>query len=270
MNDQRTVISRDGTAIAFDESGKGPPVILVASALANRSDTKRLGRLLATHFTVINYDRRGRGASGDTGPYAVEREVDDITALIDEAGGSAFLFGSSSGAVLALEAVAHGLNIEKLALYEPPFVVDANDPRPPADLADRLTEMLAADRSAEAVRYFMTKAIGMPAVFVNMMRLVPKMWSQLKGMAHTIPYDVAIMGDTTAGKPLDPTRWASVKAATLVMAGSKSPAWLHHAARALADVLPKAQHRSLKGLSHSAVVMAPKKLAPVLSDFFAA
>ncbi len=270
MSHGLSVTSKDGTTIAFERTGNGPALILVASALADRSDAAKLATLLAPHFMVINYDRRGRGASGDTSPYAVEREVEDIAALVEEAGGSAFLFGSSSGAALALEAAAHGVVVERLALFEPPFVVEENDRRPPADFARRLDDLLAADRRAKAVTYFMTKGLGMPAMLVWMMRLMPPTWSKLKAMAHTIPYDVAVMGDTQAGKPLPPERWASVTVSTLVMDGGKSPPRLRHAAAALADVLPNAQHRTVDGLSHGAVVMAPKKLAPILREFFEA
>ena len=264
------VRSSDGTTIAFEKTGTGPPVILVASALADRSDAKKLAALLAPHVTVFNYDRRGRGASGDTAPYAVQREVEDIAALVEEAGGSAFLFGSSSGAALALEAAAQVMGVERLALFEPPFVVDANDRRPPSDFGRRLDDLLAADRRAKAVTYFMTKGLGMPAAFLWLMRLMPRTWSNLKAMAPTIPYDVAVMGDTQAGKPLPSERWASVTVPTLVMHGGKSPPHIRHAATALAEILPKAQHRTVDGVSHGAVVMAPKKLVPALREFFEA
>jgi pimeloyl-ACP methyl ester carboxylesterase len=124
---EASVTSRDGTTIAFERAGTGPPLILVAAALSDRRDTRKLATLLAPSFTVINYDRRGRGASGDTPPYDVGRECEDIEALVKEAGGSAFLFGSSSGAVLALEAAARGVGVEKMVLFEPPFVVDERD-----------------------------------------------------------------------------------------------------------------------------------------------
>jgi pimeloyl-ACP methyl ester carboxylesterase len=268
MNPGQSVTSKDGTTIAFETTGTGPPIILVASALSDRSDAKRLAALLAPHFTVINYDRRGRGASGDTAPYSVEREVEDIAALMQVAGDPAFLFGSSSGAALALEAAARGVAVQKLALFEPPFVVDASDPRPPADFASHVDELIAADRRAQAVTYFMTKGIGMPAAFVWLMRLMPRMWSNLKAMAPTIAYDVAVMGDKQQGNPLPRDLWASVTAPTLVMNGSKSPPHLRHAAIALVDVLPNAQHRTVAGVSHSAVVAAPKKLEPTLREFF--
>jgi pimeloyl-ACP methyl ester carboxylesterase len=262
-----TVTSRDGTEIAFERLGAGPAVILVSSALADRSDARKLAGLLAEHFTVINYDRRGRGASGDAAAYAVEREVEDIAALIGHAGGSASVFGSSSGAVLALRAAAAGLNIERLALHEPPFVIGDDGFGPPGDYARQLGTLLAADRRGDAVKYFMAEAQGMPAFMVTMMRLMPGVWSNLKALAHTLPYDAAVMGDTQQGKPLEAGQWSAATMPTLVLTGSKSPAGFHDAARALAGVLPDAEHRTLPGLNHSAVVMAPKKLTPALVGF---
>src|SRR5256886_12683159 len=146
----RTVISKDSTPIAFDKSGHGPPIILVAGATATRLAEASLAAALAPHFTVFAYDRRGRGESGDTAPYAVEREVEDIDALINEAGGSAFVFGHSSGAVLALEAANHGLAVRKLALYEAPFIVDDSRPPMPADFLARLKESIAKNRRSGA------------------------------------------------------------------------------------------------------------------------
>jgi pimeloyl-ACP methyl ester carboxylesterase len=265
---EASVTSRDGTTIAFERSGTGPPLILVAAALSDRRDTRKLATLLAPSFTVINYDRRGRGDSGDTAPYDVGRECEDIEALVKEAGGSAFLFGSSSGAVLALEAAARGVGVEKMVLFEPPFVVDERDRRPPAGFADHIEALLASDRRAEAVTYFMTQGIGMPAAFVWAMRLMPRTWASMKAMAPTISYDVAIMGDTREGHPLPADRWDSVLAPTLVVEGGKSPEGTRRAAAALADVLPHADHRTIDGLSHGAAVMAPKKLVPTLRGFY--
>ncbi len=262
------VTSKDGTAIAFDQLGQGSAVILVASALSDRSDTVKMAALLAEHFTVINYDRRGRGASGDTQPYAVEREVEDIEALIDAVGGSAFLFGSSSGAVLALDA-ANRLDgrIKKLALYEPPFIIDDSRPPMPNDLIDQITELVSAGRRGDAVKLFFSKGLGIPALFVTLMRFMPG-WSKRTAMAHTLPYDLTIMGDTQAGKPLPAKEWVSVSSPTLVLTGEKSEAFFHNSARALADVLPNAQHRILKGQHHGSVVMAPKDIASELVEFF--
>src|SRR5207244_862270 len=149
-------------AIAFDRSGEGPTLILVTGAIAARSDAATLAARLARHFTVFAYDRRGRGESGDTAPYAVEREVEDLDALITEAGGSAFVFGHSSGAVLALEATRRlATRITKLAVYEPPFIIDDSRPPAPQDYSKRLTELVSSGRRGEAVEYFMTE-VGTP------------------------------------------------------------------------------------------------------------
>ncbi|MFE2976261.1 alpha/beta fold hydrolase [Streptomyces sp. NPDC059258] len=262
-----TVVSADGTEIAYEQSGSGSPVVLVASALADRSDTAKLAALLAEDFTVINYDRRGRGASGDAETYAVAREVEDIAALVDQVGGSASLFGSSSGAVLALRAAAAGVKVDRLALYEPPFVTAEGDAGPPVDLAEQITVRLAENRDGDAVTYFMTKVQGMPGIAVFFMKLMPKMWAGLVSLARTLPYDIAVMGDTQQGRPLDAEEWSGVEVPTQVLTGGKSPAAFGRAARALAEILPHADHRTLPGLNHGAVVMAPKKVAPEVIRF---
>ena len=255
----RKVISKDGTAIAFDRSGKGPAVILVCGASTTRSANAPLAALLAPHFTVFNYDRRGRGDSDDTVPYAVEREVEDLDALIDAAGGSAYMWGMSSGAALALKVAASGLNIKKLALYEPPFMVDDYGLRRHKEYATRLTELLAAGRRGDAVELFM-KLVGLPPEFVAQARNAP-WWSATEDLAHTLAYDAAVMGDSSV-----PTeRAASVTVPTLVMDGGATPAWARNAAQALADALPNARRRTLEGQDHN---VAPEALAPVLEEFF--
>lgn len=262
----QTVNSKDGTTIAFDRLGQGPPIILVGGAFSYRAFPKlvQLAELLAEQFTVINYDRRGRGDSGDTAPYAVDREIEDIQALIDAIGGSASVWGWSSGGALALRAAARGLKIHKLAVYEPPFMVDDTGHLPPADFASRLDALTASDRRSDAVRLYMTKGMGIPPIIVTLMRLSP-FWAKLKATANTLPYDWAALGDTMAGKPLSATEWSPVATPTLVMAGEKSPAQLRNGAQALADVLPNAQHRALARQSHN---VSMKALAPVLEEFF--
>jgi pimeloyl-ACP methyl ester carboxylesterase len=273
----RQVTSKDGTTIAYDQSGKGHPVVLVTGALGVRSDTM-LAELLAPHFIVFNYDRRGRGDSGDTPPYAVEREVEDIEALINDAGGSAFVYGLSSGAVLALEAASKlPTKVKKLALYEPPFIVDDSRPPVPRDYVAQLNEAIAAGRRGDAVEIFMTKAILIPAEFVAQMRHAPMgevfdaemrtpEWAEMEKVAHTLAYDGTIMGDTMTGKPLPPKKWASVTSPTLVIVGGNSEAFFHNGAQALVEALPSAQLSVLEGQDHA---VAPKALAPVLVDFFA-
>jgi pimeloyl-ACP methyl ester carboxylesterase len=262
-----TLHSADGTAIAYATAGQGPAVILVDGALCHRAmgPSGPLAALLAEHFTVITYDRRGRGESGDTAPYSADREVEDLAALIEAAGGSAHLYGASSGAVLALEAAAQGLPVESLALYEPPFIVD--DSRAPmgASYTVPLAAAVAEDRRSDAVKLFM-RQVGVPAPMVAVMRVTP-VWRKLTPTAHTLVYDAAVMGDTQNGQPLPADRWADVTVPTLVAVGGKSPAWLQHGTRALADLLPNARYESLAGQTH---VVKAKALAPVLAGFFAA
>jgi pimeloyl-ACP methyl ester carboxylesterase len=259
----RKVISKDGTPIAFDQSGQGPALILVGGAFQHRAidpRTAQLAAFLAPHFTVFHYDRRGRGDSGDTPPYAVEREVEDIEALINEAGGTAFVFGGSSGAVLALEAAARGLAITKLALYEPPFNSgDDNARRASENYTKQLTALLAEGRRGDAVTLAMT-TWGAPAEAIAGMRQTP-IWSMFEAVAPTLAYDNAIMGDGSV-----PTeRMASVTVPTLVIDGGASPAFMHNAAQATADTLPNAQRRTLEGQTHD---VAPEVLAPVLEEFY--
>jgi pimeloyl-ACP methyl ester carboxylesterase len=259
------VTSKDGTLIAFDRAGQGPALILVGGALSERSGNAPLVELLARRFTVFSYDRRGRGDSGDTAPFAVEREVEDIEALTNEAGGAAFVYGKSSGAVLALE-TANKLpaRIKKLALYEPPLIVDDSRPPPPQGYAQQLDALIAAGRRGDAIEFFMTEVVGMPAEAVAPMRKAPT-WPKLEAMAHTLAYDVAVAGDTMSGNPLPAQRWASATAPTLVMDGGASPEWMRNGATALADVLPNAQRRTLPGQTHE---VAPEVIAPVLERFF--
>jgi len=263
-----TVISKDGSRIAYDRFGSGPTVILVGGALSYRRFNKmeELARLLADGCTVINYDRRGRGDSTEAKPFAVEREIEDIAALIEAAGGSASLWGWSSGGALALRAAGNLSGVERLSVYEVPFMVTPGADRPTPDYGERLDALVAAGDRSGAVRHFMRNAIGVPAPFVAMMRLMP-MWKGLKATALTLPYDWAALGEHTMyGAPLDPAEWASVEVPTLVAYGAKSPEVLQQGSRALAEVLPNAQLRELEGVSHN---LKMNLLAPVLAEFFA-
>ena len=253
------VTSRDGTTIAFDQLGDGPPIILVGGGSVDRSANAPLAALLASHFTVINYDRRGRGDSGDAPPYAVEREIEDLEALINEAGGSAFVYGTSSGGALALEAAASGLAIMKLALWEVPFVLDESR-RPPADTARTYTELVSAGRRGDAVEFFMSKVVGLPPEFVDHARTQP-FWQAQEALAHTLAYDATIMGDYS----LPTERAAAVAVPTLVIAGEASFPFMRETAQALANTIPDGQHRTLEGQEHN---VDPAALAPVLVEFF--
>ena len=259
-----TVTSADGTRIAFDRMGDGPPLILVAGALSTRAGAAAIAAQLAASFTAVAYDRRGRGDSGDEQPYAVEREIEDIAALIAALGGSAFVFGHSSGAVLSLRATAAGLPIPRLALYEPPFIVDDSRPLQPPGYLDHLEALLAAGRRGDAVASFLTASVGMPEAAVAGMRADPS-WPGLEALAHTIVYDEAVMGDTMRGNPAPLDQWASVSTPTLVIDGGASHPFMRAAADALAGVLPNAGRRTLPGQGHGA---APEVIVPVLADFF--
>lgn len=263
------VVSKDGTVIAYDKTGNGPLVILIGGAFNTRTfgPNEKLPAVLASDFTVINYDRRGRGESTDTKPYAVDREIEDIDALIDAEGGVAHLYGISSGGALALEAAGKLKNkVKKVAVFEAPFVVDASRPPIPADFAEQLQTMISEDRRSDAIRYFMTKGVGLPAFFVVMMRLMPA-WSHLKEVAHTVVYDaIDIKSELNgAGKQLDGKQWAAVTMPTLVISGSKSAKWAQNAMMNLASVLPNAEHRTLQGQMH---IVKPEAIGPVLIEFF--
>lgn len=260
-----TVTSKDGTKIAFDRVGAGQPLILVTGAMATRTDAASLAATLAPYFTVFTYDRRGRGDSSDTPPYAVEREIEDLQALITEAGGTAYAFGHSSGAILALEAARLlAPSITKLALYEPPFIVDDSRLPPPDEFVTRLTELVSAGRRSEAVTYWMSTVVGVPDEAVAYMQNDP-MWHSFEAKAHTLAYDATISADYMKGKPLPRDRWASVTIPTLVMDGGDSPAMMHSGALALTDILPNAQHRRFPGQGHG---VADEVVAPVLVEFF--
>ena len=258
-------MSKDGTRIAFDRSGDGPPILLVGGALADRGAAAELAARLAPHLTAISFDRRGRGDSGDTPPYAVDREVEDIEALILAVGGPAFVLGHSSGAVLALESARmHPELIAKLALYEPPFIVDDSRSLLPADYVTQLEDLVSRGRRGDAVAFFLTTAVGVPAEVVSGMREQP-FWSSFEAMAHTLAYDGTIMGDTMDGSPGPLRRWASVRVPALVMDGGASPDWQRHAVRALAQILPDAHRMTLEGQDHGP---DSEVLTPVLVDFF--
>jgi len=255
-------ISKDGTAIAYDKRGEGPAVILVDGALCYRSfgPMPNLAELLAPHFTVYNYDRRGRGDSGDTQPYALEREVEDIEALIKEAGGSAFVFGTSSGGALALEAaIKLGDKIKKLAMYEPPYNSEKDVQQAWKDYRKQLAELVAADRRGDAAALFMM-SVGTPADQVEGMRHVP-VWPMFEAVAPTLAYDAAALGED---RSVPVKRAANVIMPVLIMNGTAIPFMLD-TAKTIAKAIPHAQHRTLEGQTHDVNL---EVLAPELVEFF--
>jgi pimeloyl-ACP methyl ester carboxylesterase len=234
--------SADGTTIAADRTGSGPALVLVAPALATRAAFAPLAELLAPHFTVYAYDRRGRGDSGDTPPYAVDREYEDLTAVIAGAGGSAALIGYSGTGNIALEAAARGLPVTKLALWEPPFIVDDSRPPVPKDWGQRIEELVSAGRPGDALEYWITTVVGAPVD--ARMRQSP-LWAAMEPNAHMLVRDAALLGDFS----LPAERLASVAVPTLVLDGGEMP-WLSRGVRALVEVLPNGQHRPLAGQPH--------------------
>jgi pimeloyl-ACP methyl ester carboxylesterase len=257
------VISKDGTHIAYSRTGEGPALILVDGALCYRAfgPMGPLTPFLTPHFTVFSYDRRGRGESGNTLPYAVEREVEDIEALIHEAGGEAFVYGTSSGAALVLEAAAHGLNIKKLVMYEPPYNSDPAALQRTAEYTQNLTRLLAAGQRGDAVALFMS-FVGTPDDAIAGMKQAP-VWPMFEAVAPTLAYDNAVLG--TGAVPTG--RAATVTVPALLVTGGATIPFMHETARALAASMPNAEWRTLEGQIHD---VAPDAIAPVLIEFFGA
>ncbi|MGP3928968.1 alpha/beta fold hydrolase [Nonomuraea sp. KM88] len=250
--------SADGTEIVFDLLGSGSPVVLVSGASCARGVHAPLAELLADGHTVISYDRRGRGDSGDTPPYDVRREIEDLAAVIAATGGSAAVFGNSSGAVLALRAAAEGVPITRLALWEPPFQLDAGAHERARAYAAELAACLADGRRGDAMALFLS-SVGMPPGMIGQMRQAP-MWASMEAIAPTLAYDAAIMGD---GRPS--AELADVKAPALILTGSGTGAWSLAAAEALVDLLPSPRHTVLQGQDHN---VSWEVLAPHLRSFF--
>lgn len=266
---QKSVTSKDGTVIAYEQTGNGPVIVLVSAALVDRDGARLLARELASSFTVVNYDRRGRGKSTNTEPYAPEREIEDLDAIVESLGQPVFLFGSSSGATLALDAASRlGSQVEKAFLYEPPFIVDGSHPPVPETLAREIAASVAANKRDEAVRSFFEKAMGIPPVGVTFMRLLMPAWTDMTAIVHTAPYDLMIVAGTQSGKPLPADRWARSTPSVLVAVGAKSEPFFHTGAKALKPILPAVQYQSLAGLDHGAVLMAPRTLASAMRAYF--
>ena len=239
-----TVSSADGTTLAFDQLGSGTPLVLVAGASCGRREDAALADALAEHFTVLNYDRRGRGDSTDTPPYSVDREVEDLEVMLSAAGGSATLVGLSSGAVLAGHAAAAGLPVGHLVMWEPPFRLDDDGRRLSREYAEQVTALLAEDRREEALELFL-RVVGLPEEMIAGMHHSPY-WATGVGLAPTLAYDAAILGDGAV-----PTEsYARITAPTLVLAGGASPGWMVEAARAAAAAIGGSRFEVLDGQTH--------------------
>ncbi len=253
-------LSKDGTSIAYNKTGAGRAVILVDGAFCSSKfgPMLKLAPMLAKYFTVIAYDRRARGESGDAKAYDVQREIEDIAALIEVAGGSAHLFSISSGAILAIHAAASGLNINKLALFEPPFV--GNRKGRPANVEAELKMMIAEKRRGDAVRFYLRKVMGVPAFIPWILKLTPN-WPKMKANAASLPYDAAVCGDFNIPQKLV----SSINIPTIIIDSSKSPKMLRDAVRAVTDLLPQGRQITLDGKIHD---VPPKILVPVLEKFY--
>ena len=264
-----TVTSKDGTKIAFDKTGSGPAVLLVNGAMQYRAtdpSMAKLAELLSKDFTVYNYDRRGRGESTDTAPFSKEREIEDLAALVEAAGGSAMVFGISSGGALVLDAAQSGLGISKMALYEVPFIVNDSRPPVPADYVEHLHQLVKDGKRDEAVKYFLVKAVGIPAEYLGGMDQDP-LWPGMLGIAHTIAYDGAFVADKMQGKALPAKYLSGVTVPALVISGTNTmpPGWMISAADAIAAALPTAERRTLEGQDHN---VDPVVIAPLIAEFF--
>ena len=260
------VESADGTSIAFERMGAGPPLILVCGASCPASRMHPTAAALGRHFDVINYDRRGRGESGDTVPYAVEREVEDIAALIAEAGGGASLYGHSSGAALALHAVASGLPVDALIMHDPPY--SPADPEMRADArryGEELRATLAENRRGDAMALFMAM-VGMPPEMIDGARRNPH-WGGMEALAPTLAYDSEVMGDVASGGAVPEELVAAAGLPTLVLVGGESPPFMLDVGSRIAELLPDGRFRILECQDHAA---DPEAVAPVLAEFLGA
>jgi pimeloyl-ACP methyl ester carboxylesterase len=255
------VTSADGTEIVFDKTGTGPPVILLSGGPGDRSGERPLADVLRPFLTVFTYDRRGRGESGDTKPYSVEREYEDLAAVIAEAGGSAGVYGSSGMGMIGLEAAAHGVPISKLAMWEPPYIVEGARPPVPADWGDRVAALIAQGRAEDAIEYWLVEIVGVPVEYVGSMRGTP-FWAGMAASAHALVYDAAILRDFS----IPAERAASVSVPTLVMDGGEAALpWIRQGVQEVLELLPGGRHQVLDGQAHD---VPPEVIAPVLIKFF--
>ena len=252
----QTTTSADGTEIAYESHGQGTAVVLIGGAFNDRGTVRDLALALAPHFSVYVYDRRGRGDSSDTAPYAVEREVEDLAAVIAAAGGTANVFGHSSGAALAVLAATGDVGIAKVAVYEPPYRLADN-----TELRDRVEAAVAADDRAEAVRLFLTQTVGVPEEIVPMIQASPD-WQGMTDIAHTLPYDLTVMGDGRV-----PPGVGQMAVPLLAITGGASPSWFTEAARRLIATVPGAQFLTIDGEDH-AILQRPAALVAPLVTFF--
>lgn len=257
----QTVTTPDGTTIAYQVTGDGPALVLVVGAFCDRSTTADLAALLADAFTVVEYDRRGRGGSGDTAPYVPQREIEDLTAVLAATGGTPFVYGHSSGAVIALEAAAAGAPMRALVGYEPPYTAEDDPSGGSAELLERVRALVGAgDRDGAAAAFL--EGAGAPAEVVAMMRTGPG-WPRMCELAPTLVYDLSL----TDGGRVPGERLRHVDVPTLLLAGGDSPPWAARSTAAVAAVVPGARQAVVAGQGHGVAAAA---VAPVLREAFLA
>jgi pimeloyl-ACP methyl ester carboxylesterase len=252
------VVSRDGTTIAYQREGDGPPIVLLGGGFRDHTVFTPIVPYLTGRLTTYSYDRRGRGESGDAPGYAIEREIEDLIAVLEEAGGEAAVFGGSSGAILALEAAMAGAPMTRLTLLEPPYRMPGHQ-RPPDDFAARLDELLAQDRRGDAAELFLQQVAGFEAKEIKAWR-DSAMWESNEALAHTLAYDTAICGD---GR-LPVERLARLQVPTLVINSDSTSPWLLAAAEATAAALPNGRQVTLPGVWHR---VPPEIIGPAIADF---
>ena len=258
--------SADGTRIAYDTNGSGPAVVVVEGALCHRAmgTAKTLRESLGASMTVYAYDRRGRGESGPgASEWSLEREIEDLAAVLDAAGGAPYVVGASSGGTLALEAARRGVAMERLAVYETPFILDDTFRPNSPSLPSEVQALVDSGRRGDAVKLFM-KTVGAPGVMVTVMSWTP-IWKRLTAVAHTLPYDLAFCSAFQQGRPLPEGYYAEVKPETLVIAGGKSPEYMRNAQAAVAAQLPHGRLLTLPGQTH---MVKAKPTVPALLDHF--
>ncbi|RYE88746.1 MAG: alpha/beta hydrolase [Hyphomicrobiales bacterium] len=261
------VTSSDGTRIGYESMGSGPAIVLVDGALCYRGSgpSLPLAAELEDQYTVFVYDRRGRGESGDTQPYAVEREVEDLQAVIAAAGGSVMLYGISSGGALALETANKTAGVSKVFVYEAPFITD-DSRHLQSGYATRMAELIRSGDNAGALRHFMRTGVGAPAFAVFMMQFMP-FWKTLKAIAPTLAYDTALTEPLQQSRPIPSGLWANLRQPAMIVGGTKSENWMRNAQKAIAAALPNARHDELEGANH---MVKPTAIAPLIKAFFAA
>ncbi len=260
------VASADGTRIAYERTGQGPTLLVVEGALCHRAmgAFDELAPILKDRFTVVGYDRRGRGQSeAGTSPYEVQREVEDLVAVLERVDAAASVFGMSSGAALSLEAARQGALLARLAVYEPPFILDSSHPADDPGFTDRLRDLVARGRRTRAVQAFL-RLLGVPAPVVLVMPLLP-VWKKLTASADTLPHDFEIVSPYRRGLPLGDGHYAGITVPTLLIAGGKSPQYMQQAPVHIAAQIHDATTAILPGQTHEVDAAV---IAPVLARHF--